>query len=101
MHDDGMMAKAIFARTASCCMHGNEKVQETSLFVMQIRPNVRNRTLTFFPRSVARFMASFLPNLCDSFLKTFSLQTSIKMNLGRKIPGTHLDSRQRQGHKIV
>jgi hypothetical protein len=35
------------------------------------------------------------------FLKTFSLQTSIKMNLGTKIPGTHLDSRQRQGHKIV
>jgi hypothetical protein len=29
MHDDGMMgATAIFARTASCCMHGNEKVQE-------------------------------------------------------------------------
>jgi hypothetical protein len=67
------MVMAIFTRTASCCMHGNEKVQETSLFVMQIRPNVRNHTLTFFPPFVARFMASFLPNLCDSFFENIFL----------------------------
>jgi hypothetical protein len=73
MHDDGMMATAIFARTASCCMHGNQKVQETSLLAMQIRPNVRNRTLTFSLLLWQDSWHHFLPNLCDSFFENVFL----------------------------